>query len=305
MLNFTKIEIFRNLTQPATITELSEILKFDQSTISKAVDSLEKDGFVVRQKKGKEVHVSRSDSLHSQALKDIILEFPRIPWDKIFTTSSLHVLGALECKHSIADIAGMTGLDRRTVSSAIRESGKYGIILKIGNKYILSERHSLVRKFVSNFWQYVTNKKLRDISLESVLIWQRGPEFLFKLDNESDMNVTEVKNCKIQPTAINVFHKYGLKILSDTAYFFCTKRNLRPEDYFIHTILIDPHSPIYNSYALAFSSKLEQADLFKIGRHYNMENHIEKLLEYLATMKKNSDFVLPWNEYESLLKDLE
>nr|WP_321497020.1 ArsR family transcriptional regulator [uncultured Methanolobus sp.] len=305
MLNPTKIEIFRNLTQSSTISKLSEILKLDQSTISKAVDSLEEYGFVVRQKAGKEVYVSRSDSLHSQALKDILMEFPRIPWGEIFTSSSLHVLSVLENEHSIADIAAMTGLDRRTVSSAIREAGKYGIVLKKGNRYVLSERHPLVRKFVVDFWQYVTNKQLQEISQESVLIWQRGPEFMFKADSEFDVSVTGNRNIKIQLTAINVFHKYGLKIMSDISYYFCTKRTLRPEEYFIHTILIDSRSSIYNSYALALSSKLEHADLLMISRYYDMEDHIEKLLEYLATMKKNSDFVLPWNEYKSLLKDLE
>ncbi|WP_094227424.1 winged helix-turn-helix domain-containing protein [Methanolobus psychrotolerans] len=305
MLNTTKIEIFRNLTQPITISELSTILELDQSTISKAVNSLEEYGFVVKRKEGKEVYVGRSDSLHSQVLRDIIIEFSRLPLGEILTSSSLHVLSVLENTCSIADIAVITGLDRRTVSSAILELGKYGIVLKKENKYILSGRHPLIKKFVHNYWEYVTTKKLRNISDNAVLIWQQGPEFLFKTDSVLDENKTKGRKKTIYPTAINVFYEYGLKVMTDTRYYFHTKRKLKAEDYFIHTILIDQYSSIYNSYALAFSSKIRSAELLKYGKYYDMEDHIEKLLEYAATMKKNSDFVLPWNEYMDLARDLE
>lgn len=182
--------------------------------------------------------------------------------------------------------------------------GKYGIVLKKENKYILSERHPLIKKFVDNYWEYVANKKLRTISDDAVLLWQRGPEFLFKTDSVLDESKTKGRKKTIYPTAINVFYEYGLKVMSDTRYYFHTKRKLKAEDYFIHTILIDQYSLIYNSYALAFSSKIRSAELLKYGRYYDMEGHIEKLLEYVATMKNNSDFVLPWNEYEDLVRDL-
>ncbi len=35
-----------------------------------------------------------------------------------------------------------------------------------------------------------------------------------------------------------------------------------------------------------------------------MEDHIEKLLEYVHTMKKKNDFVLSWNEYMDLARNL-
>lgn len=305
MVNSTKIKIFKNLTQPATISELAAILELDHSTISKALNALEKDGFVVKQKKGKQVYVNRSDSLHSKSLRDIIIEFPRLPLSKILTSSSLHVLSVLENPRSMIDIAEITGLNRQTVSSTIHELAKYGIVLKKESKYILSERHPLIKNFVDNYWKYVTNKNLRMISEDTVLIWQRGPEFLFKIDIAFDENKKKNKKNAIHPTAINVFHKYDLRVMSDTRYYFYTKRKPKAEDYFIHTILIDPHSSIYNSYALALSSKISSSELLKFGKYYDIEDHVKTLLEYVDAKKKNSNFVLPWNEYKDLVKDLE
>jgi predicted transcriptional regulator len=305
MLNSTKIEIFKSLTRSTTISELSTILELNHSTISKAVNSLKKDGFVVKQKEGKQVYVNRSDSLHSQSLGDIIIEYPRLPLSKILTSSSLHILSVLENPRSIINVAAITGLNRQTVSSTIHELAKYGIVLKKKSKYIFSERHSLIKNFVDNYWKYVANRNLRTISENTVLLWQRGPEFLFKIDNEFDKNQKKNKKTTLHPTAINLFHKYSLRVMSDTRYYFYTKRKLKAEDCFIHTILIDPHSSIYNSYALALLSKIPSTELVKFGKYYDIEDHIKTLLEYVDTKQKNSDFVLPWNEYNDLVKDLE
>jgi predicted transcriptional regulator len=305
MLNSTKIEIFKDLNHPQTISELSLLLELDHSTISKAVNSLKNAGLVTKQKKAQYVYVNRSESLHSQSLREILIEYPRLPLNNILTNSSLHILSVLKNPYSIVEIAEITELNRKTVSSTIHELAKYGIILQKENKYFFSKRHPLLNNYVNNYWKYRTNKSLKAISAKAVLIWQRGPEFLFKIDAEfTDTNKMVMKS-SIHPTAINVFHKYGLKVMSDTRYYFHSKRALRSEEYVIHTILIDPHSSIYNSYALALYSKLDSPELMKLGRYYDIENHVKSLLEYVTIKKKNNDFVLPWNEYEDLVMDLQ
>ena len=50
-MNSTKIEIFKYLNHPQTISELSLLLELDHSTISKAVNSLKNAGLVTKQKK--------------------------------------------------------------------------------------------------------------------------------------------------------------------------------------------------------------------------------------------------------------
>jgi len=45
-------------------------------------------------------------------------------------------------------------------------------------------------------------------------------------------------------------------------------------------------------------------DLLNTGRRYDMEEHAASLLEYLRIQEKNSDRVLPWNEYMDIFDGL-
>lgn len=57
-----------------------------------------------------------------------------------------------------------------------------------------------------------------------------------------------------------------------------TVKKLKVKDHVIHTILIDPNSSIYNSYALALYSKTSPPELLKFGRYYDIEDHIIKIV---------------------------
>ena len=129
-MNSTKIEIFKDLNHPQAISKLSSLLELDHSTVSKAVNSLKNDGLVTKQKKAQHVYVNRSESLHSQSLREILIEYPRLPLNNILTNSSLHILSVLKNPYSIMEVAEITGLNRKTVSSTIHELAKYGIVLQ-------------------------------------------------------------------------------------------------------------------------------------------------------------------------------
>ena len=76
------------------------------------------------------------------------------------------------------------------------------------------------------------------------------------------------------------------------------------DDHIIHTILIDPLNPIINSYAAALAMRSGAKDLLNTGRRYDMEEHTASLQEYLRIQEKNSDLVLPWNEYMDIFNSL-
>ncbi|WP_197082135.1 hypothetical protein [Methanosarcina siciliae] len=109
---------------------------------------------------------------------------------------------------------------------------------------------------------------------------------------------------KIHPTAISVFPNYGLDVITDMNYYFFSKKSPCEEEFFIHTILIDPYSPIYNSYALALVPRLGSKKFLKYAIYYDIEAHVRTLLEYLDKKETSSNFVLPWNEYQELLESL-
>ncbi|BBL64260.1 ArsR family transcriptional regulator [Methanosarcina mazei] len=285
------------------ISDLAELLSLHYSTVSKAVSSLESEGFVLKEKKGKQVYIRRSNSLHSKSLEDILREFPRLPLDELFTPSPLHVFSVLKSPRSITEVSEITGLDRSTVSAAISRFAKYGIVIKENNRFLRSNRHALFEDFVDNYYKYKANTNLRAISQNGLLIWQRGPEFLFKAENLNAGLESDLEN-KIHPTAINIFSKYGLDVITDMDYYFFSKKPLCEEEFFVHTILIDPYSPIYNSYALALAPKLGSKNFIKYAAYYDIEAHVRTLLEYIDKKEKTSDFVLPWKEYQELLESL-
>jgi predicted transcriptional regulator len=303
MLSSTEISIFRYLEEPMNILDLAELLSLHHSTVSKAINSLEKDGFVRKERRGKNVYIRRSDSLHAQYLEDILKEYPRLPLDKLFTPSSLHVFSMLKSPRRITEVSEITGLDRYTVSAAISRLAKYGITIKEKSSFLLSSRHTLFVNFVDNYFKYKVNTSLRAVSQNGVLIWHRGPEFLFKAESLNNDLESNLEN-RIHPTSISIFPKYGLDVITDTNYYFFSKRTLHEEEFFIHTILIDPHSPIYNSYALALAPRLGSKNFIKYACYYDIEDHVRTLFEYLDLKDKNSDFVLPWKEYQEVLESL-
>ena len=306
MLNTTGILVFKNLESPTHISDLAHITGLNQSTISTVVSAIEKEGLVVKQRHGKKVFVQRSDTLHAHALENVLKSFPQLPVEAIFTGSSLKILGSLKAPHTIADIFAMTGLSRRTISTALSKLSQYGIIIKQHNKFTLNPRHHHAEEFVENYWKYTANRKLRHITKDAVILWQRGEEFLFKVQEssiESAGNIENIDRVLIHPTAISCFPDFGLNMITTAHYYFYSKRKMRTEDIIIHTILIDSLNSVYNSYALAlYSCKTAYAkNLLDFGKYYDLEEHIASLIEYLKIKTKNSGFVLPWDEYEELI----
>lgn len=302
MFNSTGIKIFRELGEPISISALAKRLGLHHSTVSIAVSALEEDGLVARYREGNHVYVKRSDTLHSHALKNLLMEFPRLPVEDVFTSSGMQILGVLTAPHNVTDISSMTGLNRLTVSAAVKEMSKHGLVLKKGTKYASNPKHRHAGSFVTNYWEYTANITLRHISKDAILIWQRGDEFLFK----SRTKLNSADNDKnIHLTAVSVFPAHGLGMISDMRYYFYTSRRLKVEDNIIHTILIEPSSSIYNSYALALYSRSKSKDLVKYSSYYDLEDHVNLLLDYLETKEAKTNFLLPWNEYQDILASME
>ena len=296
----TTLAIFRELKKPISISEISNLLGLDHSTVSTAVSLLVVEGFVEKQRDGKKIFVKRSNTLHARSLEDILKEYPRLPIEKLFTNSSMEILSVLTHLHNITDIAAMTGLNRHTVSTALKNLSGYGIVLKEKGRFVLNKRHRHVVDFVNNYWRFVANQRLSDIADDAIILWQRGSEFLFKTQSNLGQNGEQ----NIHPTATTVFPKYNLQTIATTRFYFHSKRQLRVEDNIIHTILIDLQNSTYNSYAMSLATQSGATDLLKVSSYYDLEKHIEILLEYQRTKEKRSDTVLPWSEYMDLFNSM-
>jgi len=306
MLNNAGILAFKNLESQTCISDLAHTIGLNQSTISTVISNLENEGLIVKQRHGMKVFVQRSDTLHAHALENILKRFPQLPIEEIFTGSNLRILGTLKAPHTITEIVAITGLSRRTVSTALSKLSQYGVIIKQHDKFALNPRHHHAKEFVEFYWKYTANRKLRHISKNAVILWQRGEEFLVRVHDSSIESTENRANVMIHPTAISRFPDFGLNMMTTARYYFYSKRKMKIEDIIIHTILIDSQNSVYNSYALALYTH-EMANiknLLVFGRYYDIEAQIASLIEYLKTKTKNSGFVLPWDEYEDLIENM-
>lgn len=299
MPNPTALRIFRELKQPLSISEIAHLLKLNHSTISTSVSSLVEEGFAEKHRDGKKTVIRRSGTQHAHSLEEFMKEYPRLPVEDLFSYSSMEILSMLMHPHNITDIAAMTTLNRHTVSAALSRLSKYGLVVKEKGKFVINERHRQLADFINSYWRHFANQRLR--AVDAVMLWQRGSEFLFKTligDGKS------IEPDNIQATAITVFSRYGLRLITGTRYYFHTRRKLTIDDHVIHTILIDPQNPIYNSYAAALIMRSGVTNLPSAARIYDIPEHIESLLEYVKTKKKNSNFVLPWNEFMDIFDSI-
>jgi len=295
----TSLKIFRELKHPKSISEIAHLLGLNHSTISTSVSSLIEEGFAQKHRDGKKTLISRRDTLHARSLEDFMKEYPRLPIEYLFSYSSMEILSMLTHPHNITDIAAMTALNRHTISRALSKQSKYGLILKEKGKIVINKRHRQLVDFINSYWRHAANQRLR--AEDAVMLWQRGPEFLFKAQSEPGKSIEQDD---IQATAITVFSKYGLRLITGTRYYFHTLRKLAIEDHIIHTILIDPQNPVYNSYAAALIMQSGEKNLSNAARLYDIPEHVESLMEYVRTKKKNSNFVFPYNEYMDLFNSM-
>ncbi len=288
----TALRIFRELKHPISISEIAHLLGLDHSTISTSVSSLVEEGLAQKHREGKKTLIRRSDTLPARSLEEFMKEYPRLPIEDLFSYSSMEILSMLMHPHNITDIAAMTALNRHTVSEALSKLSKRGLILKEKGKFVINKRHRQLADFINSYWRHFANQRLREE--DAVMLWQRGPEFLFKTQTDPGKSFEPED---IKATAITIFSKYRLMVITGTRYYFHTRRKLTIEDHIIHTILIDPQNPIYNSYALALIMRSGAKNLLNAARFYDIPKHVGLLLEYVRTKKKNSNFVFQWNEF--------
>jgi len=297
MITNTELKIFQIISEPRSINYIAKNINISNSTASRYTDRLVKNGLAQKARDGKSVFVTRADTSHAQQLNAFFREFPRLPLKKIFSYSNLNILSILKSEKTAAQIALITSLSRTKVYQVLNGLTPIGIILKRRGYYI-NPLHRTLQKFIDEYFSYLNFKELEAITPESVILWQRGHEFLFK----SKHSITH-KN--IHLTATSKFNQYAIQIFTAENYYFHTThpRKLCTSEYIIHTILVDPESLRNNMYACLLYQKTKPKDIFQWAKAYDIQDHIKVLIEFLEKRKKNASFVPLWEEYRAVAED--
>ena len=297
MITNTELKIFQMISETRSINDIAKNIDISDSTASRYTDRLVKNGLAQKVREGKKVLVTRSDNAHAQQLAIFIREFPRLQILNIFSYSALEILSVMRTEKSVTRISTITGLSRTKIYNVINDLTKIGVILK-GRGYYINPNHRVLQKFIDAYFSYLNFIKLKVIAPNSIILWQRGYEFLFKSKDP-------LTHKNIYSTATSKFHSYGLQIVSAEEYYYHTThaRKLCISEYIIHTILAEPNSLRNNMYACLLYQKTKPKDIIDWAAIYDMQDHIEILIDYLKNKLKNAPFLPPWEEYRTLAEN--
>ncbi len=295
MITNTELEIFRSISEPISTGNIANTIGISNSTASRYTDKLVKNGLILKFRKGKKVIIAKSESAHASILCNFIREFPRLKLSGIFSYSTPDIISMIKTPKSVAQISLVTRISRTGIYKMLHKLTKIGVVLK-NNGYYLNPNHRLVQEFIYAYISFLNYRKLNKISPGSIILWQRGREYLFK----SKVPVNK-KNVKI--TSISKYYSYELQIMPAEYYYYYSTRKLCLSEYIIHTILADPVSIRNNIYACLLYQKKHPKDIISWASIYDIQEHIQTLIDYLNKQEKNAEFVPPWNEYISIAKD--
>ena len=297
MISTTELKIFKRLEDESMVSEVAGDAGLDVSTVSKYVSSsLESgNGLFERRKEGKSVYIKRADTSHSNLLKTILSEYPRWNIEKLFSHSRLKIAGMIEEPKRVKDIVFLTGLSRQYVRRCLKQMAEVGMVIKDKNRYGLNPDLSVVVDFINDYYSYINGRRAKELSSDSVVLWQRGEEFLFKTSDELD---------EVEKTAVSRFYEFDIPMITDKNYYFMSERGIDVKDVMIHTILIDKNSVTYNSYACLLYLKEDLEGVVERARLYGIEEHFVNLKEFLED-KKEREFLPTWEEFVEMAEEYE
>jgi DNA-binding Lrp family transcriptional regulator len=282
-----EVRLLRELcNKRLTITKIASILGVTPGLASRLVRDLEKKGFLTDTRKGSSKEIRFSTNLHAQLFSELIKREPDVAWENVLPYSRLGVM------------MGRIGLSlganysRTTRWRAIRDVGAHGQ---------LRERNHILKEFLQAYYDYISrdfaSKKLPQ---DAAVIWRKGLRYLFRVP------VGEVVGVGFLPTAISVFPRYGIRLVTKYDYYLYEPavEHLSVEDHIIHTLLIDPNSSTYSTYAILLllktAERVDRSRLTAKAEEYGVREAVQALLDYLDTRGKERSFPLP--PYSELLE---
>ena len=248
-------------------TEWSAIIavtqgKTDMAALASATDrslnrmsvitaGLEEKGFITRRRDGMSYRVALAENGFMDHLRRIVLD--GLPIDRYLVDSRIIVLATIadaEWALGTPDLEWLSGLSKSSVSAAIHDALRYGILRKEGRKYRWGGRMKPLRSFLKDYARFDNGRTASRIDQSSSVIWQLGSDFMIGAPKKLSSNA-------IQPTGVTAFALNGLQILSQKHYYHVTgsPRVLRPEDHAIDNILLAPRNVTHLTYSLVYLKK--------------------------------------------------
>jgi len=270
--------------------EVARALGMSQPELTRLVKSLESKGIVVARRNGMSSSLSFSELKHASVLRRILNEYSHMRLEEVLSLASLRVIAALAIHPASTreEIQRSSGVSPRTIHTVLSRFKAVGIIRMHGRGvYELSDRFAPFAEFARELMSFSNQKKALAFSSDSVVIWERGGEFVIrtKAGKESE---------DFRKTAFSAFDSYGLPLVQEWHYYYHPHGSWRrtPDEVLLQSLLIRPlGSREINALKMLWGRKTLQRNIdqlvMKAGR-YGVTAELRRLIEGFKGHEKNN-----------------
>lgn len=227
---------------------------------------LAENGFLKYRRVGMKKEIETSDRRHANFFKALIISH-EINSEAVCYSNLRIFFSILYSPKTLQRISEETSLKIESIRKYIRKLKGIGLIYQVKGKVGMSASLPLLHRFLEEYAAFINQKVVSELSKNAIVVWQQGIEAIVRAPIKEKIPIPE--------TAISALSGYGIDIITDHSYYYLPGiRKLGVEDIALHTILINPDSVRYISYALLLLKKrgfdrkklLECGEMYGIGR---------------------------------------
>jgi hypothetical protein len=258
---------------------------------------LQKKGLIKTTQQAIKKQVYMNDSKHATLLRDLLSVYDHIDWQNTLSGKAIEILFQTTTRPGKTPAK----IPKNTRWRHLKNLKARGIVTSNGT---INPKFTILTEFLNEYQKFFTNKLAQTMSENSVILWQEDTEFLIRAPKNA-----KPPSKSFHKTATSIFHEYDLPLFSeyDIYFYSTTKETIRPEDAVLHTLLIEPNSIRYTTYALLMLKKTEQKIdkpfLLQEAERLSLKNLISSMLQFLTTHERTSEMLPTWNEFMEKARD--
>jgi DNA-binding HxlR family transcriptional regulator len=276
------------------LTSIEKAISITPQLLSYNLKKLGQKGFIKTTQQASKKQAYFSDSKHATLLNDLLSVHNHIDWENVLSGKVIEIL--LQTLNDSDSENRAATIPKNTRWRHLKNLKTRGIIIKSGS---INPRFSTLSEFLGEYQKFFLRRLAATVSRDAVILWQKDAEFLMRAP-ETAQRLPK----GFFKTATSVFQEYALPLFSESAIYLYSKdkKQIRPEDAILHTLLIEPNSTRYTTYALMLLKKIEKrldlTYLLSEAQRLGIRNQLDCMLQFLETHKRPNDSTLPtWNEF--------
>jgi len=277
---------------------IEKALSMTPQLLSYNLKKLEQKGLIKTTQHAFKKQTYFSDSKHAILLNDLLSVHSHIDWENVLSGKAIDIL--LQTLNGPENHA--VTIPKNTLWRHLKNLKTRGIVTQSGS---INSRFQTLSEFLVEYQNFFLRKIAATASKDAVILWQKDGEFLMRAPK-----TVQRPPKGFLKTATSIFQEYDLPLFSESEIYLYSKdkKEIRPEDAILHTLLIEPDSTRYTTYALLLLKKignnLDTAYLLSEAQRLGIRSQIDAMQQFLKTHKRQADSMMPtWNEFTEKATD--